>query len=884
MAKSNAEIKVSLIDGVSAGLGKIQKSVGQVATSLAKVGTAAVAAGAAVAGLAIGATFADGVKDAAAFDVALDKISARTGVTGDALSTLGDQILKISESATKTGTDGAAAFQKLTEEGLSAEAALSALPTALNFATSAAQASAEAVGNLSDTLDQFGLSADSIPRGADVITAAALRAGTGVNQLQAALTAAGPTARDLGLSIEQTSAAIAVLAQNGIEGGKAGKALVTAFDQLRDPTSKLRIELEKIGITSTDFETILKQLSAAGPKAAGAFNALGVQGTAALKILAKDGGAALAQITGELANVEGATDNAANTINANLSGAFDRLAIAFDRAQVKFLSPLLGPLTDELETMRGALDEFIESPAFEKLSTDFRDAFLQALAAAKKFVAEFDLSAALKSVEEFTAGAGDDLRKFKETVDEIASGIKAAVNGISAVWNGIQTGAAAAVSGTLRAFQKLNEAFGLVSERSRDVAYELGKFAEVAEQETGKQAAQLAKNIEDLSGNLSDVANATDTASEAQAKAVPALQNISKESLYAAEAANAMAAAQAEEAAQAGKSAAAQGALSGEVAKTAGAYKISAEAVAETTAAHDDAVKVFEKEQSRIQSNIDATKAFAASADTAAEAVAGIAEASSEVRNQLDEDLSGAIFQGLSEGVARVSSAMALLEGVSESAIRDKLQGNLRGAINEFKGLNDQIVMYDAFLRSAAGVEELARANRELEKRNQLLATATERAREAAQAQRELTATLQEQADSRNLTEAQLEQRRYEEQVKQIEDLAKIRGFLGAADAEKQRQLAAAEHAARLREINEEQSERVRATEEADNKIAGRRKGQGTVQTKAEIGVGSAGQGGMQPAVTNVTVNVNALTGGAGLEEAGQALDPILRRINRNRL
>ena len=129
------------------------------------------------------------------------------------------------------------------------------------------------------------------------------------------------------------------------------------------------------------------------------------------------------------------------------------------------------------------------------------------------------MSAALKSLLDFTDGAGEDLRGFKESVDEIAAGIKAVVATISAVFNTIQTGTAAAVAGAARSFQKFNEVLGLVSDRSKQVAEELGHIADIAEQETGKQAAQLAANIETLSGELYKAADATDTASEAQARA-----------------------------------------------------------------------------------------------------------------------------------------------------------------------------------------------------------------------------------------------------------------------------------------------------------------------------------------------------------------------------
>jgi len=295
--------------------------------------------------------------------------------------------------------------------------------------------------------------------------------------------------------------------------------------------------------------------------------------------------------------------------------------------------------------------------------------------------------------------------------------------------------------------------------------------------------------------------------------------------------------------------------------------------------------KTFAEIQQRIQANIDASKELAGAFEDVGDAAEQSAEQVEGFRSQLDEDLSSAIFQGLSEGIARTAAGLALIEGVSESAIRDKLQSATRGAINEFKGLNDQIRRFDDLMRTADGAAMFARATRELEAYNEKIATATERTREFAQAQRDLTAELQRRADDRNLSEAEQEQRRFDEEMARIEEYAKRRGFLGAADAALQRKLAADEHAARMREINEQATERVRAEADADEQIAGRRKaGQGGVQAKGEGSTGTTAGAAAGPPITySTTINIppgTLVTQGAA-DEIVRLLAPAQERMAR---
>ena len=88
MAKSNVELKFSLKDGVSSGLGKISKGIGDVDAKLGKVAITAGLATAALALVGAGAGIAAGISAAADLESAIARAGQATGATTEQLEGL----------------------------------------------------------------------------------------------------------------------------------------------------------------------------------------------------------------------------------------------------------------------------------------------------------------------------------------------------------------------------------------------------------------------------------------------------------------------------------------------------------------------------------------------------------------------------------------------------------------------------------------------------------------------------------------------------------------------------------------------------------------------------------------------------------------------------
>src|SRR5690606_16751825 len=123
-----------------------------------------------------------------------------------------------------------------------------ALTPTLDLAQGAGVGLAQAVEITTTTLTQFGLEAAEAQRVADVLAQSANSSQSSVQGWGNSLSYVAPLANQLGMNLEETTAILSALADEGFRGERAGTALRNVFSQLLDPGSKFREELEKLGI------------------------------------------------------------------------------------------------------------------------------------------------------------------------------------------------------------------------------------------------------------------------------------------------------------------------------------------------------------------------------------------------------------------------------------------------------------------------------------------------------------------------------------------------------------------------------------------------------------------------------------------------------------
>ncbi|MGW4270878.1 phage tail tape measure protein [Streptomyces seoulensis] len=160
----------------------------------------------------------------------------------------------------QTAADAAEAMVELAKAGFRTDQAISATRASLVLASAAQVNAADSAKYLGDMMDQFGMGADQANRAADTLAATANAASGGITDIYYAMKYAGPVAHGLGLSMEETAAAVGMLGKAGILGQTAGTTLRGMMANLAAPTPQMISGLKAMNIQAWDAQGNFKGL------------------------------------------------------------------------------------------------------------------------------------------------------------------------------------------------------------------------------------------------------------------------------------------------------------------------------------------------------------------------------------------------------------------------------------------------------------------------------------------------------------------------------------------------------------------------------------------------------------------------------------------------
>lgn len=350
-----------------AALGKLNKEIGKIGKSMQSLGTRMMGVGAAVA-----APIGLAARQFAAFDDAIRATSAVSGATGADLQMLNDKARELGATTSFTAVQVANLMTELGRAGFKPDEINAMTGAVLDLARATGTDAALSAGIMAATLRQFGLGAGDAARAADVLTAAANNTFNTVEGLGESLKYAGPVAKSLGMSLEDTTAILGVLGNVGIQGSEAGTALRRLSVISAGAGEKLQ---ELFGVSNTDAAGNLKPLvsildeianvTANMPVAertkrmAEAFGLLGITSANVLSQSA-DGVSALAA---KLRDAEGTAKKTAKEMDAGLGGS-TRIALSAIEGTALALSDALAPglqkVVDFIGQTATALTDFIK--------------------------------------------------------------------------------------------------------------------------------------------------------------------------------------------------------------------------------------------------------------------------------------------------------------------------------------------------------------------------------------------------------------------------------------------------------------------------------------------------------------------------------------------
>jgi TP901 family phage tail tape measure protein len=331
-------------------------------------------AGVAAAGLA--------VKKFADFDQAMSNVAATGEEAALWMGELRDAALEAGAKTVYSATEAAGAIEELSKAGVSATDILGGgLDGALDLAAAGALSVADAASYTSVALNQFKLSGDKAAHVADLLAAGAGKAMGDVSDLGQALKQGGLVAAQTGLSIEETTGALASFAQAGLLGADAGTSLKSMLQRLTPQSAEAQKQFDDLGISAYDaqgnfvglenFAGQLKdKMKDLSPEARNAAMAVmfGSDAVRAASVL-YDQGAEGINTWIDAVDDQGYAAEVAATRLDNLKGDLEGLSGAFDTWMINLGEGANGPLRALVQNATNVVNAFGDLPSGVQTAT-----------------------------------------------------------------------------------------------------------------------------------------------------------------------------------------------------------------------------------------------------------------------------------------------------------------------------------------------------------------------------------------------------------------------------------------------------------------------------------------------------------------------------------
>ena len=232
---------------------KFFAALNSVNKSLANMGKGLVSGGGRLAAMGAGmaAPIVAAVGQGARFESTLLNIKASTGATAGEINQIKAASMDMSKALGVGPTAAAQGMLELLKAGMSLESVLGgAGKSALEFAKVGEMDVAQAAVVMSDAMNVFGVSG---AKAADTLSAAADASSTSIQEMSQAFSMSSAVAGLANQSIDDLSAALAILANNGVKGSDAGTSVKTMLMRLMAPADDAAAALAQVGLSTQSF-------------------------------------------------------------------------------------------------------------------------------------------------------------------------------------------------------------------------------------------------------------------------------------------------------------------------------------------------------------------------------------------------------------------------------------------------------------------------------------------------------------------------------------------------------------------------------------------------------------------------------------------------------
>lgn len=420
MADGKVVIETDLdSSGIEKGLSKI----GGLAVKGLSVATGAITGTA----TALGGVSIAAIKAGLDFESQMSRVQAISGATGSEFNKLKEQAIQLGADTAFSSSQAAEGMENLAAAGFTTSEIMDAMPGLLDLAAASGEDLASSSDIAASTLRGFGLEAADAAHVADVLAANANKTNSSVADTGEAMKYVAPLARAAGLSMEETAAAIGIMANAGIQGFQAGTTLRGAISRLSKPTKQMSECMADLGISFYDSEGNMKSLAeqtrmmeeaTAGMTDEQRNNVLvtlyGQEALSGMLALMNEGDGALLELTHAYETCDGSAKAAAETMQDNLAGALDQLGGSAETLGIVFYESVSESLKETAKSATDSINNITEAfrnggldDAIEAAGDEFANLAVEAASHAPDMA-----DTAVDFIESFVDGIGKNKKKL----------------------------------------------------------------------------------------------------------------------------------------------------------------------------------------------------------------------------------------------------------------------------------------------------------------------------------------------------------------------------------------------------------------------------------------------------------------------------------------
>lgn len=272
---------------------------------------------------------ASSVKVFADFEQSMAKVKAVSGATNAEFESLTNNAQELGRTTRFTASEVSALQLEFAKLGFTSEEITQVTGATLNLAQATGSDLAQSAEVAGATLRAFGLDASETGHVTDVMAAAFSSSALDINSFQDSMKFVAPVAKAAGVTLEEATAMLGQLANNGIKGSQAG--------------TSLRRILQEVAGTGMDFGEAMKKSAGEVINLADAKDEVGRSASSAFLVL-KEGMGDVDGLTTALQNSDGAAADMAATMDDTAEGAMKRMQSALEGAQIEIgqaLAPIM---------------------------------------------------------------------------------------------------------------------------------------------------------------------------------------------------------------------------------------------------------------------------------------------------------------------------------------------------------------------------------------------------------------------------------------------------------------------------------------------------------------------------------------------------------------